>query len=92
MRGTPIAMACSPDGERIALALDLRRIGLYDATSLTLAAVLESPRTAPLWHLAFSPDSRLLASASPTNEIRLWDLELLARELARHGLGGLAGR
>ncbi len=72
-------MASSPDGKWIAASLLARgtgaTLGLWDATSGERRALLEGQRDL-VTALAFSPDSRLLASASyQSSDVWLWETQ-----------------
>ena len=68
----------SPDGTRVA-AGGAGRIWVYDADSGAQFAMLPG-HTDRVCALAFAPDSRLLATASDDNTLRLWDTDT-AREI-----------
>jgi len=77
----------SPDGSLLALRTDKNRIRLLVPGDGTLLATLEMPNTMPVNALAFSPDStRLAAASSGMDELFVWDLPAVRRELARLGL------
>ena len=68
-------MVFSPDGKRVAVA-SKEYVRVYDAGTGRPLAVL-GPHEAPVYHLAYSPDGKRLASSTYTgpNAIHLWDRE-----------------
>ena len=62
----------SPDGKRLALALDGNAIGLYELPAMKPVKNIAG-HTGPVNALQFSPDSTRLASTSQDNSLRLWN-------------------
>jgi serine/threonine protein kinase/WD40 repeat protein len=75
-------IAFSGDGQLLALGQGYNRIDLRDAATLRHLATLEMPGRANLTGLSLSSDGTRLAAAMNWNEIALWDLRRLRRELA----------
>jgi WD40 repeat protein len=75
-------LAFSPDGKTMAIARTRTLIVLLDYPGLTELAALEAPQPTMLSWLAFSPDGATLAASGAPNQIQLWDLRSLRRELA----------
>jgi WD40 repeat protein len=65
--------AWSPDGRRIAAALDDRTVRFHDAATGREESKLEG-HAQGVFSLAFSPDGRRLASADKAGAVKLWDL------------------
>ena len=66
------AVAFSPDGSLLALALSDKTVRLWDASTGREVRKLEG-HTSSVRAVAFSPDGSLLASASGDETVRLWD-------------------
>ena len=75
------AAAFSADGRWLALARSRTRITLHAYPSLRELASLEAPQPSSLTALAFDPAGRYLAAACFSNQIQLWNLALLRRQL-----------
>jgi len=65
-------LAVSPDGERIAGAINDRTVRVWDAQGKSIAVL--RGHSDLVMDVAFSPDGRQLASASYDKTIRVWDL------------------
>jgi len=86
-----LSIACSPNGQFLAASIvgalkpayDIR---LWEIGTGKLIAELHG-HTANVWKILFSPDSRVLASASSDQSIRLWESDTgrLAAVLRGHG-------
>jgi WD40 repeat protein len=70
-RGSPSALAVSPDGRTLAAAFINGVTVMFDATSLKPIRELQGHK-GPVLALAFSPDGRTLASTAFQERVRLW--------------------
>jgi WD40 repeat protein/tRNA A-37 threonylcarbamoyl transferase component Bud32 len=66
------AVACSPDGQRIATGSEDRTASVWDAASGQVLLTLKA-HEGPINHLAFSPDGRRLVTGSSDHSARVWD-------------------
>jgi len=67
------ALALSHDGTKLAVSDAETSIALYDAATGRMA-IPAWPSEDRLWHLAFSPDDRLLVASGWSPMVRLWEL------------------
>jgi WD40 repeat protein len=79
---TPAYVAFSRHGTLVALAVSRRLVQIVDSASGREIVTLTSPRPQYITSLAFSPDDKTLLVANDQNEIQVWELDKLRRELA----------
>jgi WD40 repeat protein len=79
-------MAFTADGRLLACALSRTVISIHSAATGERLATLEHPDPQQVLGLAFSPDGRRLAVASPAHQVRVWDLRQLGAEVRLAGL------
>ena len=88
-RGAPTGLSVSPDGRWVAVGSEAAIVGLYDATTMERSRVLQGNLQA-VFSVAFSPDSRTLASGAGGREaIKLWQVETGQELLTLPGRGNL---
>jgi len=78
--------AFSPDGRMIALCPEVNLLQLVETETGRKIASLDSPTAKNIGQMAFSPNGSILALATFDNEIRLWDLRALRKQLAELNL------
>jgi WD40 repeat protein len=78
--------ALSPDGRRLALPHSGDRVRLLDLTTGAELITLEAPKPFGLTFVRFSPDGRSLAASGEREQVAIWDLPELRRELAELSL------
>jgi serine/threonine protein kinase len=71
--GSPLSVAFSPDGTRLARASGDNSIRQWLCGTLKAGPVLQVPQTR-LACLVYSPDGTYLAAASPDGSVLLWDI------------------
>jgi eukaryotic-like serine/threonine-protein kinase len=76
-----------PDGRVLAVSRSLQQIQLVDGATLQEVATLTAPDPACVWWPCFSPDGRLLAVATESHGVHLWDLGAIGAHLRALGLG-----
>jgi WD40 repeat protein len=64
------AIACSPDGKKVASASEDQTVRLWDAATGAQLHTLEA-HTGSVWAIVFSPDGKQVASASDDETARL---------------------
>jgi WD40 repeat protein/serine/threonine protein kinase len=84
--GNVMAVAISPDGRCLALSAD-RTINVWDAATRRWLACLNG-HISTLWSVAFSPDSKTLASGSVDGTVKLWNLHVLQEAVTLSGHQG----
>jgi len=79
-------MAFSPDNKIMAIVDSARNIRLLETSTGKEIASLEAPDAAPIFSLCFSPDGSQLAALEWGQQLQLWDLRLIRRDLRPMGL------
>jgi len=72
--GSTTAIACSPDGQTLAVGGSGRIVTLWSVADRRLRAALPEQEAA-ITYLAFAPDGRVLATGSADGRLKLWDSE-----------------
>ena len=80
------AVAYSPCGRFLALAIDRQRVKLFNAKMSHELAEFRSPETNWISHLRFHADSSQLAVANGDHTVDFWDLNVIDQQLAELGL------
>src|SRR5262249_22224098 len=83
--GWPSSAAFSFDNKIVALPSSRRAIQLVDPLTARQFAILEGPDAVSVGHIAFNENATQLA-VTVDNQIQVWDLRELRRELAKIGL------
>lgn len=89
-------VAFSPDGAFFAAVMFSVETGkcwsaIWNAATFELSRELKGHSNI-IWSVAFSPDSRLLATSSADNSIRIWSLATKAKALVLRGHRGIVRR
>jgi WD40 repeat protein len=80
--GTPANVAFSRDGQLAALAVNRRLVQIVEPATGREIITLNSPEPEIIASVAFSPDDTTLLVANDQQEVHVWDLRALRRELA----------
>jgi WD40 repeat protein len=75
------------DGRVLAMSRSRQYTQLVDFATLQEVATLPAPDSSSVWGPCFSPDGRLLATATESHGVHLWDLGAIGRHLRALGLG-----
>jgi len=75
--------AFSPDGRVMARETESNKIQLLEASTEKPLATLEAPGSIAVGKIEFSPDGSQLAAVQYDQQVQLWDLRLIRRELAQ---------
>jgi WD40 repeat protein len=79
-------MAFSPDSKLLAVVEAGVRVKLLDCENMATLAALEQPNGFVVMSLCFDPDGRKLLALDAKNNVHVWSLRPLRRELAKLGL------
>jgi Tfp pilus assembly protein PilF len=82
----PGPLAFSKDGRMLAIAHSGQNVRLIDPDSAKEIATLSAPDPQIIMDLCFNEDGSLLAAATGHQQIQLWDLREIRRQLATMGL------
>jgi eukaryotic-like serine/threonine-protein kinase len=80
--GTHGRIDFTPDGRIVALSVGRGDVALFDAVTFAPLSTFEAPEGNAVSGIAFSPDGAQLAVSTQGQEIRLWNLAALRRQLA----------
>jgi WD40 repeat protein len=83
----PGGPAFGPDDRVTAVASSAQEIKLLDSLTRREVATLAPPDLPFVGRMCFSPDGGLLAVATESHAVKLWDLRAIARRLREMGLG-----
>jgi len=75
LANTPTATAIAPNGDKVAIGFENGSIQLHDLPTRKLGPTQLTVHAKDIQRLAFSPDGKLLASASLDNTAKLWKVE-----------------
>jgi len=75
LANTPSATAIAPNGDKVAIGFANGSIQLHDLPTRKLGPTQLTVHTKDIQRLAFSPDGKLLASASLDKTAKLWKVE-----------------
>ncbi len=73
--------AFAPDSSRLAVTPTTRSLELIEPGSWKAVAVLEAPTPINLSDVRFSSTGARLATASPTSQIQIWELQRIQEKL-----------
>jgi len=73
--------AFSPDGQVMARTLDGTKVQLLETQTEKPLATLEAPGSIGITKFQFSPDGSQLAVVQQDEQVQLWDLRLIRRDL-----------
>jgi signal transduction histidine kinase len=82
----PNVAAFSSDSRLMAAVKQLNRVELFDTDTWNSVAVLSPPDAQLVNWLAFNPGNQLLAAATRSDVVQLWDLAKISERLAPLGL------
>jgi WD40 repeat protein len=85
-RGVQGALAFSPDSSILAITDGDSVLRLVDPSTAAMLATLESPTTAKIQTMRFTPDGRRLCVSRWDATIEFWDLAKLQKRLGEFGL------
>ncbi|MET0649804.1 MAG: hypothetical protein ABW208_24600 [Pyrinomonadaceae bacterium] len=85
--GIVTSLAHSRDGRLIAVGDSLKRVVLLDAKSLGVVTVIVLPNKDEVHALAFSPDSKTLATGGESGTVKLWSTASFQELLTLRGSG-----
>jgi len=75
LANTPTATAIAPNGDKVAIGFENGSLQLHDLPMRKLGPTQLTVHAKDIQRLAFSPDGKLLASASLDNTAKLWKVE-----------------
>src|SRR6185295_17341468 len=82
----PNRAAFSDDGRVLAIVKELHHVELLDPRNWEVLANLIAPEAQVITWLGFSRDGTVLAAATHQDQVQLWDLDSIRRELRLSGL------